>query len=224
MAQLRTVELSHPVYRVARRGDPLRFSTITPADAVLPKAGNRYDIPGGEVLYVASSAQACFGETLARFRPSASMRARLEGDPEAGFMRYGHVPRDWRLNRVLANITADDPLPFLDVEDPGTHEVLSDKLTAQLAALGYEESLDVSDVRGRDRRMSRAIANWAYTAETDEGEYRFSGIRYLSRLDDEWECWAVFDGTDVVENSQSVIDESNSDLRAVADRWGLRVF
>lgn len=225
--QLRTTTLSHPVYRVARLDDPMRFSTIDPADALLPGAGNRFDVPGGGVLYAASSVGSCFGETLSRFRPSATMRSRLADDPEAArFMGVGQVPRDWRLKRVVVTIDVVDALPFLDVEDSVTQEGLSNLLAGELSTLGYEQSLDISDVRGRDRRLSRAIARWAYTAQTDEGEYRFSGIRYVSRLADAWECWAIFDGTSVVEDPQrrQSVASDNPDLLAVAGEWGLHVW
>lgn len=50
--------------RVGRSRAPLRFSTISPVDATLPKAGNRFDVPGGGVLYAATKAEACYAETL----------------------------------------------------------------------------------------------------------------------------------------------------------------
>lgn len=38
------------VHRVARRRGLLDFSTISPVDAALPHAGNRFDVVGGGVL------------------------------------------------------------------------------------------------------------------------------------------------------------------------------
>lgn len=153
--------------RVGRVGAPLRFSTISPFDAALPKAGNRFDVPGGGVLYAATTAVACYAETLARFRPTARMRELLKED-EPGFMVIGGVAQDWRLQRVLATIRLVDPLSFLDIEAPETHEFLSDVLASDLAALGYEQPLDLSAVTNQDRRLSRLIAAYAYAAALDE--------------------------------------------------------
>ena len=129
------------------------------------------------------------------------MRSHLADDPEAArYMGVGHVPRDWRLKRVLVTIDVVDALPFLDVEDSATREALSNQLANALSALGYEQGLDISDVRGRDRRLSRAIAHWAYTAQDEEGEYRFSSRRRRSIAGD------------------------NPNLLTVAEQCGLHVF
>lgn len=57
-------------------------------------------------------------------------------DEEPGFMVVGEVPQDWRLQRLLATIRLVDPLPFLDVEAPETHEFLSEVLSSDLVGLG----------------------------------------------------------------------------------------
>lgn len=166
MAQPRVVELPGSVYRVARADDPLRASWIRPEDAVHRKAGNRYDVAGGGVLYAATQLMACFAETLA---------------------------------------------------------FLSDELAPQLVALGYDENLDLSLLRNADRRLSRAISLWAYAAEDSEGQFRYGGIRYTSRLGEEWENWAIFDGVDYFETSRRPIHEKDPDLLAVARILGLTI-
>jgi hypothetical protein len=218
------------VFRIGRRTDPKRFSTITPDDAVLPRAGNRYDVPGGAVLYAATQARACFGETLARYRPSPKMRQVLEAaadvdlDDEGNFMVTGGITTDWRLIRTVLSLAIRDPLPFLDVEEPETHAFLSEELTQKFVAIGLNENLDLGDIHTRDRRISRTIAEWAYTAVDENGEFRFSGIRYLSRLSLDWECWAIFDGSHVEELARRSIELSDPDLQAVAAMWDLRTF
>lgn len=219
MAQPRVVDLPETVYRIGRVDDPLRFSSIRPDDAVLPKAGNRYDVAGGAVLYAASQVRACYGETISRFRTSPKMRELLAD--EEHYMRCGGIPRDWRLRRTLVTLSAAEPAPFLDVDDAETQAFLSVELAPQLLAYGYEDNLDLSTLRNSDRRLSRAIALWAYTATDDEGLFRFSGIRYASRILDSWENWAIFDGTEVYETSHRPIEENDPDLRAVAGIWDL---
>jgi hypothetical protein len=79
-------------------------------------------------------------------------------------------------------------------------------------------------VRGKNRLITRAMSSWAYWAADDDGNPRYSGARYLSRVLPNEECWAVFDGTDIVENGRQSIQLNNPELRQVADMWGLRPF
>lgn len=189
----------------------------------MQKSGNRFDVPGGGVLYTATTAQACFGETLARFRPTPRMRELLR-DEEPGFMVVGGVPQDWRLQRVLVSLRPIDPLPFLDVEDPATHEFLGEVLARELIALGYDRPLDLSSVTNQDRRLSRLISEYAYTATEPDGTPTYSGIRYMSRVSSDWECWAIFEETELELVDQKSIDLDDPDLQQVADLWSLRPF
>lgn len=218
--------LPDTVYRVGRSSDLLGFSRISPQDDALPTSGNRYDVAGGGVLYVATELEACFAETLSRFRPTPKIRALLAEHEEENnhFMVVGGVPRDWRLKRSIAVIHASGPLPFLDVESGDTMAFLSERLASELVALGYDDNLTIGEVCNQDRRLSRAIARYAYTAADDEENFLYSGIRYCSKLDPRWECWAVFEGTDVYQSASKPIQEMEPALTAVADRWDLRVF
>jgi len=211
---------SHTLYRVGRSHRPLASSQITVEDAAQARAGNRFDVLGGGVLYLSTTAQGCYAETLARLRPTATMRALLKDeDPE--FMVCGAVPRDWRTRRLQLAVTVADSLPFLDVEHPRTHEYLTAALAEQLSRFSITQ-LDVSDVRGRNRLLTRAIASWAYAAGDADGP-QYSGIRYLSRLG-EHECWAVFDGTPITELERTTIELTNPAFTTVVDEFGLRPF
>lgn len=216
------VDIPPNVYRVCRAKDPLRFSRISPEDNELDTAGNRFDVPGGGVLYAATGAAACYGETLARMRPTPKIRDLLKG--ETGFMVAGGVPQDWRLQRVLATIETADALPFLDVEAADTATFLSEQLAPQLAALGYTDNLDVAAIRGPNRLISRAIARYAYTASNELGELLYGGVRYLSRLDTAWECWAIFEGTSLEVGAQAAIEAHDPHLLKLAAKWDLRIF
>lgn len=140
-------------------------------------------------------------------------------------MPCGGVPRDWRLRRTIYSLRLQDPLPFLDVENASTLSSLERELTSTLVALGYEGNIDVADIRGRDRRLSRAIAEWAYVAQDAEGNPLYSGIRYNSRLGvPEPECWAVFQDTLVTIASQEAIDVGHPAVEAICRDWDIRVF
>lgn len=198
------------------------MSEISQGDYRLADAGNRFDTLGGGVLYCATKAEGCYAETLARFRPSARIHALLSEEPDESFMVCGGVPRDWRTRRVKVSVTLPDALPFLDVDALMTHEHLTSQIPAELSRL-HVEVLDVSDVRGHDRRITRAIATWAFNATNADGSFRFAGVRYVSRLGD-YECWAVFEGADVREESRSTISLTDPDLAIIADKFELRLF
>lgn len=223
MLDPRVVGIPESVFRVGRSSDPLQYSRIRPEDADLPRSGNRFDVPGAGVLYAATKLIACFGETLARFRPSPAIRAVL-GESDEHFVVVGGVPQDWRLQRTIAEIEVDVPPQFLDVDSPQTHEYLSHILAPELELLGYKDPLDLSDIRGRDRKLSRRIALHAFNAQTDEDEFVYAGIRYGSRISPDWECWAIFEGLELNLRRTRSIELDNPDMQTVAEMWDLRVF
>lgn len=105
----KTVTCPPQLWRVGRSADPLHFSHIDPIDATLPRSGNRFDVPGGGVLYAATTQEGAFAETLARYRPTATMRA-LRVHEDEHLMAAGAVPADWRDRRQLVRFALEDPL------------------------------------------------------------------------------------------------------------------
>jgi hypothetical protein len=82
---------------------------------------------------------------------------------ERGFMAVGSVAADWRQRRTAIHIRLPEDLVFLDVESPITHNFLRTELALGLSAMGLSD-LDVSTVRGPDRRATQMISEWAYLA------------------------------------------------------------
>lgn len=192
---------------------------LTPGTARLDNAGNRFDEPGGCVLYAPSQPDGCSGETLARFRPSPRMIAEVGNDP--GYMNAGTIPTAWRLDRTIVRIECNDPLPFVDVESIKTCNVLTSELAPLLVALGISRPLDVVLVRGQGRLLTRAIATWAYTQTDQDDAPLFSGIRYKSRIATKWTNWAIFSGTHVETADSNAIELDNANLQRVAKSYGL---
>jgi hypothetical protein len=220
------------VWRVGRGPDPLATRPpLPPEELDQPKTGNRFDSPLGSyrVRYFATDLEGCFGETLARFRPDIDRLAHVgEEWAELGFMPLGEVPADWRHRRLAVrarfrNPRASGKARFLDVEHLDTRERLRVELAQTLSLLGHDD-LDVATVRGGDRRITRAISWWAYQHRDHDGRYPFAGIRYISRLDDSWECWAVFEDAEVHELSRQPILREDPILLKVANQYGLRIF
>jgi hypothetical protein len=227
--EAKVVEAPEPgLWRIGRTPNPLRFGDPLDPDLLDSRsAGNRFDSPTQDyrVCYFATTLDGCFGETLARFRPSPALS---EIAQEAGFMASGEVPADWRHRRLAVRVAPlpSDRLPavrFLDVEATHTRAVLRAELGDLLAYYGYTD-LDVPTVRGADRRVTRWIGRWAYQQRDDEDRPVFAGIRYLSRLSSDWECWALFEDVLLEEQERRPILRDDEALSRVAELYGLTVF
>lgn len=135
------------------------------------------------------------------------------------------LPADWRTRRVTVHIAGVGGLParaFLDVEAPQTHQVLRLALAAALLELAYPD-LDVAAVRGPDRRLTRLLATWAWQQRDVDGRPRYAGLRYLSRLNNDWECWAIFDDVPLINPIEHSIPADDEALATVADLFNLHV-
>jgi hypothetical protein len=215
------------VWRVGRAQEPIRFpDPLTGKDLEDPHAGSRFDSPteAFRTCYFTTDPRASFGEKLANFRPNPEL---VEAADEAGFMGVGQVPADWRHQRVLVRVdfepTESRPsLHFLDVEARSTRGHLEKELARILASYDLTE-LDVPTVRGGDRRITRWIAKWAFDQRDEDDRGAYAGIRYLSRLDTNWECWAVFDDVGIGEIKREPITHQNPDLLSIARSFDLTV-
>jgi len=124
-----------------------------------PRAGS---VPAAASRDHCTTAQACYAETLARLRPTATMRALLKNEdlsswsvvpcPATGAPAACSSRSPWR--------TA---FPSSTWNIPRTHEYLTAAMSEQLSGFGITQ-LDVSDVHGRNRLLTRPIASWAYAA------------------------------------------------------------
>lgn len=125
------------------------------------------------------------------------------------------------MRRQLARFSLAHPLPFLNVDSPDTHTFLTEVMAAQLEALGIH-NLDVSVVRGPNRFVTRAIAEWAYVAVDDDSYPKYSGLRYESRLGPH-ECWAIFSGVQLTDTKFEAIPRTNPHISSVARSFGLTI-
>lgn len=210
------------LWRVGK--NPPLVVTAPSAEMLLgPRDGCRYDVPDVEILYFASDLEGCFGEVLAPLRPSALAALVDEEWGQSGKIRPGFVNAGWRHRRTAVHVQVDRGEEFLDVEALETHQVLRDELATGLAALGVTD-LDVGAVRGPDKRATRLIADWAFNAQRADGGYRFAGIRYCSRLESGWVCWALFPDVQLDSVRAFTIEREMPELAKVAARYGLHVY
>jgi hypothetical protein len=216
------VEPPAEMFRVERLSPALRYSRINAEDAAKDRGGNRFDVPGGGVLYAATHARGGLAETLANFRPSASVARRVaRTGADAAESVAPELDAAWRANRVIRTLRVNDPLPFIDIESASTHTYLTQHAAHVLRSVELE-ALDVSAVRGPSRRLTRGLATWIYQTQSADGTPLYGGIRYLSRLGD-YECWAIFEGADDELLSEKRITIDDPDLVAVADLYDIRL-
>jgi hypothetical protein len=94
---------SDGLWRKGRGTSPLEPPPRSSLDLGHTRAGNRFDSATGNysVLYLGSSPDVCFGETLNRYRVNSTL-AFIDDEWETlGFMPRYTVPRDWRDRRTI---------------------------------------------------------------------------------------------------------------------------
>lgn len=220
--ELASVESDGPLYRVARDSDPWAWPDWSYAgpDGTF---GNRYDDPEASyrVLYASSQRVGAFVETLGRFRPDLEVLAeleRIEGEDEP----LAGVPRTWLDTRMVGEATVQGQ--FVDVGDALTLATLRTALAASAVHFGLDD-IDAATIRLRaPRGFTPAVSRFVYEQRDDQGS--FAGIRYGSRLGDQFVNWAVFEPapdapSPFLSSWSGPIEASDSDLHAALDVLGL---
>lgn len=158
------------------------------------------------VLYFATTATGAFGETAARWRPSLCTLAAVPS--VASPTNRGLIPRTWRDSHRLGSARVVVTLPIVDAEDPDTLHLCRHILAPIASALGVDD-IDVSTITGPHRILTQTFAAHVYTKKTLAG-LDYAGVRYVSRLNRAWECWAFF-ADRVVIKPQRVIPIAEDD-------------
>lgn len=217
------IEVASPpgaLYRIARRPNPWAWPdwAYSGSDGTFD---NRYDDPRGEyrVLYASSQRLGAFLETLARFRPDPEIvAAQIADDPrDARFptVSAGTVPAEWLEARKLG--TARLAGEYADVGHTRSLAYLREALAPLVIRYGVGE-FDAAAIRlHAPRRFTQEISRHIYECMTTSGERAFQGIRYLSRLGDDIENWAICEPATIERIEAAEIHVGDPDLsRAVA--------
>jgi hypothetical protein len=227
-AGLAVVHARTPLHRVARRPDPWAFPSWSFAgdDGTF---GNRYDDPAGRyrVLYASSRRRGAFLETLARFRPDPAVLAALQDiAPDAADSAderpaavAGVVPIAWLERRCIGAATPSGA--FCDIAHSDSLAYLRRAMAAQLLRYGLED-LDAGDVRRRaPRALTQELSRYVFEHGRDAGGAALRGIRYRSRLGDDVENWAIFEGDAAINGDAHAIAPDDPDLVSALTTLGL---
>ena len=198
-----------PVYRIGRGPsvfDPPPWE-IARDDGTF---GGRFDDPAAQpgvarsvvlpveqrfrIIYCATDRAGAYGESIARFRDSISLLALTErvedGSPKTSHL-HGVIPSDWRLQRRLGRTQLEPSLRCVDLGAVATLTHLRNSLAGVASDLGLSD-IDLGTVVGPQRRFTQEAARYIYELTDDDGMPEYAGIRYVSRLNSGWECWAIF--------------------------------
>jgi hypothetical protein len=210
------------VFGIGRRPDPWAYQDWAEAgdDGTF---GNRWDDPESSyrVLYACSQRLGAFVETLSRFRPDPDVvagLAEIEGE-DSPVLPPGHVPRSWLAGRLMGEATLERR--YADVGHSKSLSYLRRAMAARLVHFGLGD-LDGATIRlSAPRRFTQEISRLVYEC-TEPGErQQFGGIRYISRLGDEFENWAIFEPGRPTDQATGPIRDDDPDLTAAVQRLGL---
>ena len=223
---LRAVRAPLVVHRIGRAPDPWAWPDWSYATDE-GTFGNRYDDPRGayRVLY-ATQRRGCFLETLARFRPDPALvagLAEIAGDPRDA--RYetapaGAIPAGWLRRRRVGRARLGGE--FFDVGHSTSLAWLREQLEARLVHYDIDD-LDAAAIRlSVPRRFTQEVGRVIYEQANAKGERRFAGLRYLSRVGDEFENWALFEPASIAAAKPAErVRRDDPDLLAALEQLGL---
>lgn len=224
---LRAVRAPLVVHRIGRAPDPWAWPDWSYATDE-GTFGNRYDDPRGayRVLYASTQRRGCFLETLARFRPDPALVAELAeiaGDPRDRRFQTapaGAVPPGWLRRRRVGRARLSGE--FFDVGHSSSLAWLHALLAPRLVHYGIAD-LDAAAIRlSAPRRFTQEVGRAIYEQADAKGGRRFAGLRYLSRIGDEFENWALFEPASIAAAKPAErLKRDDPDLLAALELLGL---
>lgn len=182
-------------------------------DAVDPASWGRYDVANHRTIYAGLPAESAYAESLATQRISLGISSPKLSDifsdedtkdsassileaikQEWEDLHSGFSPRKivfgWRDARLEYSLK----LPFkgwmIDIEAMESVATINSQMRATLADLGLTQ-LTTGDLRGTDRKITTAIAEWLHGRVLDDGSHPH-GIYYGSKHGSDLSCWAIW--------------------------------
>jgi hypothetical protein len=148
----------------------------------------------------------------------------IEGDPDDA--RYpdplpaGVVPNEWTGSRAAGVATHEGA--FVDVGHSDSLAHLRAALADRVLHFGFDD-LDAGELRRRaPRAFTQEISRYVFEHARDAAGRPVAGIRYLSRLGDEFVNWAIFEPNAPSDARSERIDPDDADLQTVFEKFELR--
>ncbi len=116
----------------------------------------------------------------------------LEGLVDSGASTQGVVTSDWQQQRRIGRSLLEPDLKFVDITAGETLQYLRRVLATAALKSGVSD-VDMSAVSGSLRQFTQECSRYIFDQTDDQGAPLYAGIRYVSRLNPNWECWAIFD-------------------------------
>jgi hypothetical protein len=210
--------------QLVRCGKAIAPVELPPQHVLQLPALGRFDDPARRVrvLYAAETRYGALLEWLASFRVSMKKIADLERLPpppiDEPFPTSGVVTQQDLQERRLGTFTLQRKphLKFLDARESETISHLRVVMASTFVALGVDE-FDPSELIGRNRKLTQAIADWAY----NQG---YSGIVYMSRYEPRLLTnWALFEPLYITLTGETEIAPDDPDLIAALKFHRLRL-
>lgn len=166
---------------------------------------NRFDLPGEQTIYCASSAEGAYGELLGALKISGTYRgdAYLDGVGDAdlyaliaedwaemGKRRPGVIDIGWLFAHRMYTVTMPTSGRFVEIEHARTLTYLSGHIPLPLWERSITE-ITVSEIRSSDRHITTELAGTLAAAVLSELSPAM-GVHFHSKHGTEWTCWAVW--------------------------------
>lgn len=166
---------------------------------------NRFDLPGEQTIYCASSPEGAYGELLGALKISGPYRASdYLDDPgeddlyaliaqdwaELGARPPGVIDISWLYAHRMYTVTMPPAGWFIEIEHARTITYLGAHIPLSLWERGVTE-ITVAQTRSADRYLTTELAG-ALAAAPLAGNVPSWGIHYYSKHGTEWSCWAVW--------------------------------
>lgn len=199
--------LGQTAYRLAKPSygplNPRRRSISSCDDRT---SWNRFDLPGEQTIYAASSPEGAYGELLGSLKKPRTVAASRYLDGAGGATMEELIAADWAAaGKRLAPYQVDInwlyefrmytlTLPtqgwLVDSEHSRTVSFLHGNIPGKLWERGVHR-VTVSDLRCEDRYVTTCLAEQlARACLADSGTAL--GLRYGSKHGSDWDCWTVW--------------------------------
>lgn len=202
--------------RSGRRIQKVSYGAMSPLQRPVgedPSHWGRYDVAGHSTIYVASTAEGAYAESLANQRISNRLKTirlsdvfddseskdspdtvlaavKKEWDQLFGGMTPGKVVLGWRDARLEYPMTLPKEGWLVDIEASSSIAVINASMRSQLGDLGIDY-LTAGDLRGDQRAVTTAVAGWIHSQVLEDGSLPH-GIVYGSKHGTDYMCWAIW--------------------------------